>query len=211
MKCMDIAERIPALASSLLPVDERDACLAHIAACEDCADALRGCEALQFLRRRDAGAAPEGLFQQTLDAISANREISKADRRFWLGTAVGGAVAASLLAVVMMLGVLVRPVDVAPQLAEFRLSEEEPRLMHIAIEADQALPGAEISILLSGNVEIEGTGGRQELSWTDDLGAGVNRLSIPLLATSGGGGQMVVILRHPDSEQMFVIDLPVDG
>jgi hypothetical protein len=33
---------------------------------------------------------------------------------------------------------------------------------------------------------------------------------LPLLASGVGGGQMVVMLRHPDSEQMFVIDLPLD-
>jgi hypothetical protein len=40
---------------------------------------------------------------------------------------------------------------------------------------------------------------------------GVNKLSLPLLASGIGGGQMVVRLSHPDSEQMFVINLPVDG
>ena len=141
MNCSDLTERIPALASGLLPADEREACLAHVAACDGCADALRGGEAMQFLRRRDAAAAPEGLFQRVLDEVSGREEADIAGRRFWLGTAVGGAIAASLLAVVMMLGVLVRPVDVAPQLAEFYVSAEEPRIMHVAIETEQALPG----------------------------------------------------------------------
>lgn len=208
MNCNDIAERIPALASGLLPSDERDTCLAHVAACEECADALRGAEAMLLLRRRDAGAAPEGLFQQVLDQVSERRE---AGRTFWLGAAVGGAIAASLLVVVMMLGVLVRPVDVAPQRAEFHVSAEEPRIMHVAIETERALAGAEINILLSGDVEIDGAGGRREFSWTDDLDAGINRLSLPLRASGSGGGQMLVRLRHPDSEQMFVIDLPADN
>lgn len=211
MNCSDTAERIPALASGLLPVDEREACLAHVADCESCADALGGAEAMQFLRRRDAGAAPDGLFQRVLDEVSERREADLAGRRFWLGTAVGGAIAASLLAVVMMLGVLVRPVDVAPQLAEFRVSVEEPRVMHVAIETERALAGAEISVLLSGAVEIDGAGGRREFSWTEDLDAGVNQLSLPLLAIGEGGGQMLVRLRHPDSEQIFVIDLPTDS
>ena len=211
MNCNDLIERIPALASGMLPVDEREGCLAHVAACEACADALRGAEAMQFLRRRDAGAAPEGLFQRVLDEVSDRQQANIAGRRFWLGTAVGGAIAASLLAVVMMLGVLVRPVDIAPQLAEFRVSAEEPRIMHVAIETEQALPGAEISVLLSGAVEIDGAGGRREFSWTEDLEAGVNKLSLPLLASGDGGGQMLVRLTHPDSKQIFVIDLPTDS
>lgn len=211
MKCIDITEKIPALASGLLPVDERNACLAHVAACEDCANALHGCEALQFLRRQDAGAAPEGLFQRVLDEVSERREIGVADSRFWLGTAVGGAVAASLLAVVMMSGLLVLPVDVAPQQAAFHVSAEEPRMMHIAIETEQALAGAEISVMLSGDVVIDGAGARREFSWTEDLDLGINKLSLPLLASGDGGGQMIVRLRHPASERLFVIDLPADS
>jgi hypothetical protein len=134
-----------------------------------------------------------------------------AKRPFWLGAAFGGAVAASLLAIIMMQGVLVLPTDIELREAEFYVSADEPRLVHIAIETDRALPGAEISILLSGAVAIDGTGGRRELSWTDDLDAGINKLSLPLLASGDGGGQMVVRLSHPDSEQLIVIDLPFDS
>ena len=119
--------------------------------------------------------------------------------------------AASLLAAALMLGVLVTPVDTAPQAAEFFVSASEARVMNIAIEADRDLPGAKISILLSGDVEVDGYGGRRELSWSDDLKMGVNKLSLPLLASGAGGGQMVVRLSHPNSEQLFVINLPVDG
>lgn len=211
MKCSDVAERIPALASDLLPTDERNACLSHIALCEDCADALHGGEAMQFLRRRDTGSAPQGLFQNILDEVSDRADAGIAGRRFWLGTAVGGAMAASLLAIVMMLGILVRPVDMAPRVAEFHISADEPRVMNVAIETERALPNAEISVMLSGAVQIDGAGGRREFSWTEDLDAGINKLSLPLLANGSGGGQMLVRLRHPDSEQIFVIDLRTDS
>lgn len=211
MNCKDIAENIIALARGDLSGADRDACLEHVGRCEDCAAALRGAEAMQLLRDRGPFTAPQGLFERIVDVVATPRRDTAATRRFWLGTAFGGAIAASLLAVVLMLGILVRPVDIAPQTAEFFVSADEPRLMHIAIEADQALPGAEISILLSGDVEIDGTGGRRELTWTDDLAAGVNKLSLPLLARGDGGGQMVVRLRHPNSEQLFVIDLKLDS
>ena len=42
MNCNDLIERIPALASGMLPADEREGCLAHVEACEACADALHG-------------------------------------------------------------------------------------------------------------------------------------------------------------------------
>jgi hypothetical protein len=83
--------------------------------------------------------------------------------------------------------------------------------MNIAIEADRPLQGAEISILLSGDVEIDGFGERHELSWIDDLEPGVNQLTLPVRAIGAGGGQMVVRLNHPDSEQIFVVQLKLDS
>jgi hypothetical protein len=211
MNCMSIADRITALAAGELPDDQRLACESHIAACEDCADALQGALAMQALRQLDAFEAPAGLFDRIMDDVMDPVPERSHSRGFWTGTAFGGVIAASLLAIVMMLGVLVRPVDVEPQVAQFYVSNDEPRLMHIAIESEHQLAGAQISILLSGDVRIDGAGDRRELSWTDDLEAGVNKLSLPLLASGTGGGQMVVRLSHPDSEQMFVIDLKLDG
>ena len=82
--------------------------------------------------------------------------------------------------------------------------------MNIAIEADKLLEGAQISILLSGDVEVDGYVDRHELSWIDDLEPGVNQLTLPVRAVGARGGQMVVRLSHPDSEQIFVVQLKLD-
>ena len=132
-------------------------------------------------------------------------------RGFWLGAGFSGAIASSLLAVAFALGLLGSPGVDAPQAAEFYVSTQEVRPMNIAIEADQLLQGAEISILLSGDVEIDGFGQRNELSWTDDLEPGVNQLTLPVRAIGERGGQMVVRLSHPDSEQIFVVQLKLDS
>ena len=211
MNCTDIAEKIESLATGELPAEQRDACMVHIKGCRDCADALRGSMAMQTLRRQALEPAPEGLFERIVEDVTTIEPKRRTSKRFWQGAAVGGALAASLLAAALMLGVLIRPVATAPQAAEFFVSSSEARIMNIAIEADRALPGATITILLSGNVQVDGYGSRRELSWSDDLEMGVNKLSLPLLASGIGGGQMVVRLSHPDSEQMFVINLPVDG
>ena len=100
------------------------------------------------------------------------------------------------------------PADAVP---EFVVSLDEPRRMDLAFETDRVLEGAQITILLTGSVEIDGYGLRRELSWTEDLEAGVNRLSLPVLANGFDGGQVVVRLSHPHSEQVFVVRLPVES
>jgi len=197
------------LAAGTLPDEQNIACMNHIADCSDCDDALQGAIAMQTIRSRQTEAAPQGSFERIMRRTFDVTERQSSGQRFWLGAGFGGAIAASLLALAFALGMLAVPEQ--PEVAEFMLSMEESRPMHVAIEADRPLQDATISILLSGDVQLEGFGDRRELSWTDDLDAGVNKLTLPLKAVGESGGQMVVRLSHPDSEQLFVVQLKTDG
>jgi hypothetical protein len=211
MNCIEFSAQVSALATGTMPEAERDEYLAHAAACAGCDAALQGRQATLAMQRLPVDEPPAGLFERIADDVTRTSLKRSASWSFWTGTAFGGAVAASLLAIVLTLGLVELPVTQSQSVAEFYVSADEPRMMHIAIEVEQPLPGAEISILLSGNIEVEGFGKRRELNWNDDLAVGVNKLSLPVLANGEGGGQMVVRLNHPDSEQLFVIDLPLDG
>ena len=211
MNCTEFSEQVTALASGAMPEGRRDDFLAHAAVCAGCDAALQGRRATLTMQELPLEVPPPGLLDRITTDVTRSHPRRSTSRSFWSGAAFGGAVAASLLAIVLMLGVFEQPARQSQTVAEFYISADEPRMMHVAIEADRALPGAEIRILLTGNVEVQGFGSRRELSWSDDLEAGVNKLSLPLVASGEGGGQMVVRLSHPDSEQLFVIDLPLDG
>ena len=211
MNCTEFSEQVTALTTGAMPEASRDEYLAHAKVCAGCDAALSGRRATLAMERLPVEEPPAGLFERIATDVTRSRPQRGTSRSFWTGAAFGGAVAASLLAIVLMLGVFERPADQPQTVAEFYVSADEPRMMHVAIEADRALPGAEISILLTGNVEVQGFGSRRELNWSDDLEAGVNKLSLPLVASGEGGGQLVVRLSHPDSEQLFVIDLPLDS
>ena len=64
---------------------------------------------------------------------------------------------------------------------------------------------------MSGSIEIDGYGPQRELSWTENLEAGVNRLRLPVIASGVDGGQMVVRLDHPQSEQVLLVRLRVES
>ena len=191
-----------------LPDDQRRACTIHIAACDDCANALEGASAMHSVRSWRTENAPDGTFDRVMSRTFDASERQSSGQRFWLGAGFGGAIAALLLAVAFALGMLAVPEEAA--VAEFYVSMDEARSMHVAIEADRPLQDATISIMLSGDVQIDGFGDRRELSWTDNLDAGVNKLTLPLIAIGEDGGQMVVRLNHPDSEQLFVVQLRTD-
>ncbi len=174
-------------------------------------DAKRGSEALKELRERNFNRPSDELFGRVVAATTENSEHRASNNRFWIGTAFGGAIAASLFAIAFIFGWTDSERPSAASTAEFVVALDEPRQMNLAFETDRPLDGAKISILLSGDVEIQGYGMQRELTWFEDLDAGVNRLTLPVLASGIDGGQMVVRMTHPQSEQVFVIDLPTES
>ena len=211
MKCESVVEQIRALAEGSLQRDEKAACMNHISGCQDCADALRGVRAMLVVRDQATVPGSERIFNRVMSRTSYDPHEQASRRGFWLGAGFSGAIAASLLAVAFALGLLNSVPEVQPQAAEFYVSLQEVRPMNIAIEADRLLENAEISILLSGDVEIDGFGARDQLSWVENLEPGVNQLTLPIRAIGARGGQVVVRLTHPDSEQIFVVQLKMDS
>jgi hypothetical protein len=170
-------------------------------------NATRGAEALATLKNREVGNAPDGLFDQLISETVLPQNAHRNTTRFWLGTGFGAAVAASIFAIAVTFGWFGEQSAGEVDSAQFQIALHEPREMDIAIETDKALKGATISISLAGNVEISGFAGQRELTWAEDLDAGINRLSLPLIATGEDGGQVVVRLSHPKSERVFIVNL----
>lgn len=211
MNCENVADNVDLLLSGGLADAEFEACRTHAAACRNCADLLRAADAMQVLRHRDTGTVPADLFERTIRNVTRGSTAPSGTGRFWLGAGFGGAIAASLLMAVMSLGWLSPPAAHPPPANEFVVAIGESRDMNIAIDTDRALQGATISILLAGDVELDGFGRRRELTWNTDLQAGVNKLTLPVRAVGSDGGQLVVRMTHPQSEQVYVINLKLDG
>ena len=211
MNCETLSSQIPRLAAGELSSDERDVLMGHIDSCADCRAALRGAEALREIMQRDVGETPVELINNVLATATRASSQSSEKQRFWLGTAFGGAVAASLFAIAFFFGWSDLEQGSSEPAAEFIIALGEPRQMNLAFETDRQLQGAMISVLLSGDVEIAGYGKQRELKWLEDLDTGVNRLTLPVIANGIDGGQMIVRMTHPLSEQVFVINLPTES
>lgn len=211
MNCETIANNLPDIVSGTLSPTQIADYRQHIDDCPDCREALRGAEGLALLKNREIGEAPPGFFEKISTALVTAPETDRPRQGFWLGTGFGGAVAASLLALALTFGWISPPAEQTADAAEFIVALSEPHNMDVAIETDRTLKDAEISVLLSGGVRLDGYGDRRELSWTTDLDAGINRLSLPILAFDPVGGQVIVRLNHPDSEQLFVVQLKTEA
>jgi len=212
MNCEDVIEKLGDQYCAPLDENERQRCVEHAADCEACRNALEAMDAMRLLREQASDEAAPGLFDETMGWVKAQSSPSAGTRRgFWLGTAVGGAVAAAFFAAGVGLVMLQQPKIENLSPVEFVVSMEEARNLNIAIDADSDLTGATLSVSLYGGVELAGFTGQRHLSWTADLEAGVNKLSLPVIATDNAGGQVVVRLEHSDSRREYLIELLLDA
>jgi hypothetical protein len=206
MKCEDAVK-------ALQPSDEghlgdRAEAEAHVFACEMCRDALY---AVEILKAQEAISVPTPdplLFARVMRTAAQQARVGpQAGRRgFWLGAVVGGLLAAALvLAIVVLRGAEVPAVSSA--LPEIRLAVNETRNVSIALDSPRVLEHAEVRVLLSGAIGLAGFDGQRDLRWYTDLDAGVNKLTLPIVAFGADGGQLVVEVKHDDQRRTFVVNV----
>ncbi len=192
-------------------LDSRKA-MEHVAGCEDCRDALHGLEALHELQKRASVSAPEGLFGQIMQSVTANAKPQKTRYGFWHGVGIGGAVAATLIIAFMTSNVMRSPyMTSTPATPEFVIAMNEARNVNIAIDAGRDLQGATVSVFLSGGVELAGFGKQRKISWSTDLDQGINQLTLPVVATDLNGGSLLVRLDHDGVQKVFKVNLKISG
>jgi hypothetical protein len=213
MNCEYVTKNLDRLVERSLSFDAASTCQAHIRSCGDCRELVLGAEALATLREKNAGPAPAGLFDRLVDEAAGDAARRAGNGKFILGGLSGAAVTAAAFIIALGLGWAGNPGDErqAGPPAEFVVGVAERRLMDLAIETDRRLDDATISIDLYGPIELDGYGPERHIAWRTDLDAGVNRLSLPVVAVDDAGGRMVVRLSHPNSEQVFVVRLRAES
>ncbi|HZW60573.1 MAG TPA: hypothetical protein VFE85_09770 [Woeseiaceae bacterium] len=207
MKCEHAYERLRALPGGTADELETRQLEAHLESCDDCRAAARADDALRILRERPPVAPPAGLFERVMRRSRLAGKEPPRRSRFWLGAGVGAALAASLTVAVMSLGLRATAPDIPAAAPVFQVVRGEPHDVDIAIDMQRDLTGAVITVALRGGIELDGYAGRRELSWTTDLKAGINRLSLPIVATDDAGGRLMVRVHHGGKERRFAMDV----
>jgi len=184
----------------------RRAALAHVAACPDCRRASAALAALRADRERPVPRPPAGAVERALRRVTAAPPVMPRQRGFWLGAGVGAALAASVAVAVTW--ALLDPAAVpraAIPAVTFALNEV--RNVNVAVDSPEPLMAAEIQVVLSGDIDIDGFAQQRELRWFSDLDRGVNQLTLPVIARSESGGQIVVAIVHGGKRRTFVVDV----
>jgi hypothetical protein len=210
MKCEDALEVLRW--SDAAATAERRAAEFHLAQCASCRLAERALAVLDAERRVPVPRLAEGAFERALQrAVVQQRPVMVAPSRrgFWLGTAVGGALAASIAVAITFLW-LQPDVPFPTVNPEVTLALNEVREVSVALESPEALAGAEIHVVLTGAIGLQGFAEQRELRWVTNLDRGVNQLTLPLVARGPSGGQVMVEVQHGDKRRTFVLDVQTE-
>ena len=204
MRCEEAVEILRETEEAgILPLQ---AARAHLEGCEECAAALRAVSALRAEHDAPVPRVPAQSFARAMErATHAPRTDVRRGPSFWLGTAVGGALAAGIAVVVATMW----PQTTMPPIGnpEVRLALNEVRQVSMSLDSPEALADAEIRVVLTGGVGLQGFAGQRELRWTTDLDRGVNQLTLPLVGLEATGGQVTVEVYHGTKQRTFVIDI----
>ena len=178
----------------------------HIESCVHCRHALLAYDALQAERSRAVPPPRAGALDRALRAAERSTDPAAGRRLFWTGMGLGGALAASLA---LLLASLLAGSDVPPRAGtpEVSLALHEPRPISISLDSPVALGGAEIHVVLTGEIGLDGYAGQRELRWVTNLDRGGNQLTLPVIAQGLNGGQVLVEVLHDGKRRNFVIDV----
>jgi hypothetical protein len=169
----------------------------------------------QALRRMPTPEPRAGFVERALARAVAQQRGSQAVslpgrlRRFatrwesWAGAALGGAVAAALMLV------LLRPVDTTDSQGRIALTLHETRSVDVLIDSDRELKGATIRVVASGSIALDGFDDERQIDWQADLERGTNLLSLPVVARAAGKGRLVAVIEHEGRTRQVAIDLSV--
>lgn len=206
MNCERVVELMTGSAEHAV-AEERRRAAEHAAACEECRDAVAAVHALRMAGLDPVPQHDARGFERALAAAVGGVPQTRRRPSFWSGLGLGAALAASLAAAVFMFAPLERPAGgtlTAPALA---MTLNELRAVSISLTTPEALEDAEIQVSLSGVVGLDGYGAERKLSWRTNLEPGSNQLTLPLVASAVGTGQVVVEVLHGGKRRTFVVDV----
>jgi len=207
MNCQDIAHLLDN-EIRLANEQQNAAVRAHLHRCESCQSAWRAARLLRLSAHLPDAQPRASLFAESMQfAMSGSAHSKPGSASFWIGGILGAALAASLAVFAVLVIEPVTPFHTNPATPTLTIALQETRAISFGIESVEPLENARIRLALHGGVELRGGGGRREISWTTNLSAGVNRLTLPITAVSDEPGTLLVELVHGAIRQRFELNV----
>ena len=182
----------------------------HVESCASCQQMVKSEQRLRGLLKDYPVPIPDAAyFDQAL--AKATRVGSSHQRKRWIMTGFGGAIAAGLIAWLIGGMLLKTPglPDSDASIPGVAMTLEVPHTVNLVFSSATELDGAVLTVSLPPGVEIEGFAGQREITWITSLRAGKNILPLTLIATTPHGGELLATLEHDDRDRTFRIRVTV--
>ncbi len=141
----------------------------------------------------------------------ATHEGSRRQRKLWVMTGFGSAIAAGL--VLWLIGGFFLTTPDSPTatqgIPEITMTLEQPRTVNLVFASAAALETATLTVTLPDGIELAGFPGQREIAWQTSLKEGRNLLPLELIAVSPIGGEVLARLEHNDRDRTFRLHIEV--
>lgn len=211
MNCHDVAKILDDHHEVILASSELDEVERHLTACPDCGAAWRSSHVLRSLGEAPAPSPRPDLFRESVEFATRYSRHSAQRQSFWRGAVAGGALAASAALIVGLSLFLSLPSNEPAGAPSVTMSLNEVRDVSVAIESPEALSDARIRVLLIGGIGLNQFEDRSVIDWHTDLDAGINHLTLPVVALDRTGGELFVEVEHNRKRKVFSVHVDVGG
>ncbi|MBU2676421.1 MAG: hypothetical protein KJP16_05005 [Gammaproteobacteria bacterium] len=143
--------------------------------------------------------------------LRATHEGARRQRKRWLLTGFGSAIAAGM-ALWIMGGFLLATPDLPiaePGIPGITMTLEAPRTVNFVFASATALDSAVLTVTLPDGIELAGFPGQRVIAWQTSLNEGKNYLPLELIALSPAGGEVLARLEHKDRDRTFRLRVEV--
>ena len=166
-------------------------------------------ELLELMKDYPMPEATTGFYDEAL--VTAAQEGRRRQKRRWVMTGFGSAVAAGLaiFVVAMMLNSTADIPAVDDSIPGVTIALAEPQTVNLVFASADALDTAKLTVMLPAGIELEGFPGQREISWETSLAEGRNLLPLNLIAVSPVGGELLARLEHDDRDRTFRLQVNV--
>ena len=174
---------------------------AHLQECAACREDYRQTSnMLQMLRDIPVPPPSAGFADRVLSNATRSRPATAGSRIKY----VTGGIAASLVAVFFTISLFTGTGPVRPD-PDVTLIGGEVKTIRVAIESPRVVEAIKVTIDVSDNLEIEGYGKQQAISWITRLEQGVNLIALPVSAIAAGDGEIVARVGLAGHEKVYRI------
>lgn len=201
MKCRTVKILLQELIDGNLAGADTGLIKTHLQECAACReDHRQTLNMIEMLKEIPVLPASAGFTERALSNAVRSRPATAGSRFKYLG----GGIAASLLAVFLMVSTMA---GLGPErsAADVVLIDGQVKTIRVAIESARVIDEIEMTIDVSENLEIEGYRGQQAISWTTRLEPGVNLITLPVTAIAAGDGEIVARVGLGKSEKIYRI------